>query len=489
MHPKSSHDSFPNSPQSQASTTSSSSKLGLRKILSPGRVSPIDEPAPVPTTTKGRTESSSTEVPKSPMRDDCSCGGAEADEEGSLGNFDVRLNLKARNGGGSLILELSSAVLAANSSVFAGLIPDHRRNSNAKGLCRIEVPDVDNLGVFRETIELMFDEDIPKKLVKIGPFRAIDILEVAAGIKFVRGVSSCLKFLEAVPWTEEEEEKLRVLFTKYKFDDGTSKDILARLHALESVDSQQTLARQLLWSITTCVDTNAGNELKSLVKGLLSKSSVYKKDYDDVERDDIFAVCQSCLNSLISLFEEASGIAQSEKLVKQDKGKPMIERISKQVDNLNWLFEILIDHQMAEEMVDMWADQVDLIRMHESSSPMIRYELSRVSAMLFIALGTRKLHCPSDSRLSLLSAWFRPMLLDFGWLQRCKKGLDMKALEEAMGQALLTLPLKEQYTLFMEWFCYFSKHGTECPNLSKAFQIWWRRSFLRGSETYAIESR
>ncbi|CDP04696.1 unnamed protein product [Coffea canephora] len=489
MHPKSSHNSFPNSPQSQASTTSSSSKLGLRKILSPGRVSPIDEPAPVPTTTKGRTASSLTEVPKSPLGDDCSCGGAEADEEGSLGNFDVRLNLKARNGGGSLILELSSAVLAANSSVFAGLIADYRTNSNAKGLCRIEVPDVDNLGVFRETIELMFDEDIPKKLVKIGPFRAIDMLEVAAGIKFVRGVSSCLKFLEAVPWTEEEEEKLRVLFTKYKFDDGTSRDILARLYALESVDSQQTMARQLLWSIITCVDTNAGNELKSLVKGLLSKSSVYEKDCDDIERDDIFAACQSCLSSLISLFEEASGTAQSEKLAKQDKGKPMIERISKQVDNLNWLFEILLEHQMAEQMVDMWADQADLIRMHESSSPMIRYELSRVSAMLFIALGTRKLHCPSDSRLSLLSAWFRPMLLDFGWLQRCKKGLDMKALEEAMGQALLTLPLKEQYTLFMDWFCYFSKHGTECPNLSKAFQIWWRRSFLRGSETYAIESR
>uniref|UniRef100_A0A2P2P010 Transcription regulator n=1 Tax=Rhizophora mucronata TaxID=61149 RepID=A0A2P2P010_RHIMU len=42
---------------------------------------------------------------------------------------------------------------------------------------------------------------------------------------------------------------------------------------------------------------------------------------------------------------------------------------------------------------------------------------------------------------------------------------------------------------FMEWFSCFSKRGAECPNLSKAFQIWWRRSFLRGSETYAIESR
>ncbi|KAL3524614.1 hypothetical protein ACH5RR_012986 [Cinchona calisaya] len=487
--PKSSHNSFPNSPQSNVSSTPSSSKLGFRRILSPGRVSPIDEPTSLPPPLpppppSGITTISSTETPKSPLRDD---GGAGAEQDTTLGNLDLRLNLKGRNGGGSLILELSSAVLAANSAMFARLIADYWRDSNSNGLYRIEVLDVDNLALFRETIELMFDEDIPKKLLKIGAYHAIDILEVAAGIQFSRGVSSCLKFLEAVPWTEEEEEKLRVLFTKFKFDDGTSKDILDRLYALESVDCQQSLARQLIWSITTCGDTNAGNELKSLVKGLLCKSSVYEKDYDNINRDDVFAVCQSCLSSLVSLFEEASGTVRSD--VKLEKDKPMIERISKQVDNLNWLLEILIDHQMAEEMVNVWADQIQLIRMHESVSPMIRYELSRVSAMLFIAMGTRKLHCRSDSRLGLLRAWFRPMLLDFGWLQRCKKGLDMKALEEAMGQALLTLPLKEQYTLFMDWFCCFSKHGTECPNLSKAFQIWWRRSFLKGSETCTIESR
>lgn len=291
-----------------------------------------------------------------------------------------------------------------------------------------------------------------------------------------------------MPWSEEEEEQLRILFTKCKFEDATSKDILARLYVLESKDPVQTLVKQLLWSITTCVDTNAGNELKSLVKCLLSKSSVYEKDYD-VNREDVFAVCQSCLNSLISLFEEASGSIPSEKLLKNQKDKPLIEGISKDVDNLNWLLEILIDHQMAEEMVDMWADQGELIRMHNCVSPMIRYELSRVSAMLFIAMGNRKLHCRSETRLSFLQAWFRPMLLDFGWLQRCRKGLDMKLLEEAMGQALLTLPLKEQYQLFMDWFCFFSKHGTECPNLSKAFQVWWRRSFLRGSDSFAIESR
>lgn len=472
-------------PQKPINSFPVSPKPSLKnRILSPGRVSPVDsvvQETAVPITTEC--------LPPEPENGSVFTNGGEREERG-LGIFDVRLNLMGKNGG-SVVLELNSEVLSANSSVFADLIAHYRTSSSGSvaNFCRIEVPEVENLNVFQMTIELMFEEDVIKRLIKIGVYRSIDILEVSAGIAFAKGVSSCLKFLEAVPWSEDEEEKLRTLFSKLKFNDATTRDILARLYVLDSVDSQQTLARQLVWSITTCNDANARNELKSLVKSLLCKSSVYEKDYPDVNKEDIYVVCQSCMDALVNLFEEASGSARTIKLAKKETGKPLIERISKQVDNINWLLEILLDWQMAEEFVNMWANQVELLSMHERTSPMVRYELSRVSALLFIVMGTRKLQCGSEARLGFLQAWFGPMLLDFGWLQRCKKGLDLKALEEAMGHVLLTLPLKHQYPLFMEWFRYFSKHGTECPNLSKAFQIWWRRSFLRGSESNAIESR
>lgn len=467
---------FSNSPQSQKPPLA-------RRILSPGRVSPIsDHPIVTQPTPKNHPVPKMPLPPPPPPAE----SGTGVTDEGNLGIYDTRLNLKGKNGG-SLVLELSSDVLAANSAVFADLIADHRKN--LRGLCRVEVPDVENLIVFRETVELMFEDDIQKKLIKIGVFRAIDVLEASASIKFSRCISACLKYLEAVPWTEEEEEKLRELLARINIDDPKTSDILDRFSSLSPIESQPTLAKQLIWSITTCNDAAAGNELKSLVKGLLCKSSVYEKDSLDLNKEDIYAVCESCLKSLSSLLEEASGSNTGQKLTKKEKEKPLLERVSKQVDNMNWLLDILLDHQMAEEFVHLWASQEELLKMHQNASPMVRYELSRVSAMLFIAIGTRKLHCPPETRLRLLQAWFRPMLSDFGWLQRSKKGLDMKALEEAMGQALLTLPLKEQYALFMEWFRCFSKHGNECPNLSKSFQIWWRRSFLRGSETLAIESR
>ena len=95
--------------------------------------------------------------------------------------FDVRLNLRGKTGGGCLVLELNSQVLSTSSEVFAGLISEFKRNgssSSSSKMCRIEVPEVENLGVFRETIELMFEDDIPKRLSKIGVYRSIDILEV-----------------------------------------------------------------------------------------------------------------------------------------------------------------------------------------------------------------------------------------------------------------------------------------------------------------------
>ena len=99
--------------------------------------------------------------------------------------FDVRMCLRGKNSG-CVVLELNSVVLCANSEVFGGLIGDYKKGSscsNGSGgssskMCRIEVPEVENLGVFRETIELMFEEDVTKRLAKIGVSRSIDVLEV-----------------------------------------------------------------------------------------------------------------------------------------------------------------------------------------------------------------------------------------------------------------------------------------------------------------------
>jgi hypothetical protein len=192
-------------------------RIDPRRILSPGRVSPIDSDPTVHSIIQEKEEeeeeiisavdsSSSIPEPKSQSfrAPPETLSRTTTDKEGV---FDVRLNLRGKSGG-CLVLELNSQVLSASSEVFASLIIEFKTNSRSfsssssycgSKMCRIEVPEVENLGVFRETIELMFEDDIPKRLLKIGVYRCIDILEVCAFFSFSFFSFCVVEFLFAMP--------------------------------------------------------------------------------------------------------------------------------------------------------------------------------------------------------------------------------------------------------------------------------------------------
>ncbi|RCV40028.1 hypothetical protein SETIT_9G018400v2 [Setaria italica] len=468
----------PKSPLAPSFQSSPSSKLaGLidpRRILSPGRVSPIDsEGSPVVAAAEAEEE---PPLPRDQAAAAAPFVAVREDEEEGGGGLDLRLSLRGRDGR-CVVMELDSAVLRESSAFFADMVP----GASGGGGKRIEVDGVDNLEAFKEAVELMFEPDAMRWLARAGVPRAIGVLEVSSSIMFDRGIEACLNYIEAVPWNENEEEKLKRVFGRCTFDESVCKDVLARLQQ-QCRSSSEDLTVQLVESVTSGTNNGARKELQSLVSGLLSKSSVYHKDLSGLNKGSLYQICRSCLRSLVELFVEDSGpVEDAGQAITVSDSKPMIERVSKQTENLNWLFDILVNNDMAEEFVECWANQDELIRMHEEASPMFRYELSRISASVFIALGKGRIQCPSDMRSQLFYGWFRPMLMDFGWLQRCSKGLDVRILEEHLGQALLTLPLQHQQSLFEEWFRCFASRGTECPNLSRAFQVWWRRSFVRSS--------
>ncbi|KAG5374523.1 hypothetical protein IGI04_042175 [Brassica rapa subsp. trilocularis] len=276
----------------------------------------------------------------------------------------------------------------------------------------------------------------------MGVYRAIDVLEqtkhldhkhVAAGLKFSKAILSYLKYFEVVPWNEDKEERLRRVLALYNFDDAATEEILARFNSNETENTQENLSKQMVWSITSCSDTNPRNQLKSLVNGILCKSSVYEKEQPEINKEDIYKAGKYCVDSLVKLFEEGSN---------SKSGKPLIEGISREGENIIWLLEIMIDWEIAEEFVEIWGKERKLVEMYEEVSPMVRYELSIVTGLMFIEIGKWRVQCGGEARAGLVDMWFKPMLLDFGWLQMGKKGLDMREVEEGMGQTLLT-PIEE----------------------------------------------
>ncbi|WVZ88753.1 hypothetical protein U9M48_035233 [Paspalum notatum var. saurae] len=444
-----------------------------RRIRSPGRVSPIDDPSfsgaggsYVSARLSSVTECPPPALPPPPPP----APPASAVEKRPRKALRLRLVEKC------VILEVDDVerVLAECKVVREAL--------GERGGGEVAVEGKVNVEAFREAVEMMLeDEDVSaamRRLARGGVTRAISVLEVSLSLMFDRGVNCSLEYLEAVPWNESEEEAIKKLLSHHSSYEAAFRNMLARLQPQRPASSGE-LVVELVDSITKGTNNYSRKELRSLVNGILSKSSVYIKGDKELDKRSIYCICHSCLNSLVGLLEESSGLAHADQASISSVGKGPLERIYKLVEDINWLVQILIDRQMAEEFVDLWANEKTLSSMHERVSPMIRHGLSRISATVFIAMGSGKLHCLGDKRFSIFQAWFRPMLVDFGWLRRYPKGLNLTTLEEGIGQALLTLTLLQQQALFMEWFEAFSRQGRECPNLMRAFQVWWRRSFVR----------
>lgn len=220
------------------SSPSPSSKIGRglidpRRILSPGRVSPIDSdssstlgPLPenanvvdsVSVATTGveleqelvssvsKEEQREVIIPGSFSSDDVLvCGG---DKDKSL---DLRLALKGKSGR-TLVLELDVEVLCGNSKFFKDLVLDSRKkvDDSFTGCKKIEVANIADLGLFRETIELMFEKDIVKLLMKMGVSRTIDVLEVTFFAFYYSGLTCFWNYismcLTSVPYVSTLNE-------------------------------------------------------------------------------------------------------------------------------------------------------------------------------------------------------------------------------------------------------------------------------------------
>ncbi|OEL12707.1 BTB/POZ domain-containing protein [Dichanthelium oligosanthes] len=419
-----------------------------RRIRSPGRVSPIDDPsfaASVGSCVSARL-SSVTECPPPALPPPPPPPPAAA-VEGPRAT--LRLSLVEKG----VVLEVEEVErVRMESKVVRKVLGGRGGEVAVEGKVEVES--------FREAVEMMLaDEDetaVMRRLARAGVARAIGVLENLVKINIER-FGYCLVGGQ--------------IGTVAKYQFGILEQAAGNtIHGL---------VVELVDSITKGTNNNARKELRNLINGILSKSSVYIKGDKELDKRSIYCICHSCLNSLVGLFEESSDLIPANETSISSVGKGPLERIYRLVEDTNWLLQILIDRQMGEEFVDSWANEKNLSSMHERVSPMVRHELSRISATIFIAMGSGKLHCAGYKRFSFFQAWFRPMLVDFGWLRRYPKGLNVATLEEGIGQALLTLTLAQQQVLFTEWFEAFGGQGRECPNLMRAFQVWWRRSFVR----------
>ncbi|GFZ20550.1 BTB/POZ domain-containing protein [Actinidia rufa] len=226
--------------------------------------------------------------------------------------------------------------------------------------------------------------------------------------------TACLEYLEAVPWSEEEEEKV---ISQYQLHDSVS-EVLKRVSAEPSTSSRaDDIFLNLLIGVLQAKDDKARREMKALISRLLREDASSNLGNHinrlDGSKDALYHLCHGCLSSLALCLSEAMCVDES----RQDQGILMSE-IAQEADNMQWIVDILLHKTMGDEFVKLWADQKELANLHSKIPTMYRHEISRIAAQLCVAIGRGQILVPKDIRYSLLSTWLEALYDDLGWMRR-----------------------------------------------------------------------
>ncbi|KAJ4812471.1 BTB/POZ domain-containing protein [Rhynchospora pubera] len=386
---------------------------------------------------------------------------------------DFKVVLRGKDG---IIVKMSvhRNVLLENSTYFSEKLCENSPISSA------EIPDCDDVEIYVETVGLMYCKDVKHRLVKQSVPRVLRILKVAEFLGFRSCVVSCLDYLEAVPWVGDEEENvvsyLRHLQIDTKDRYGIS-PLLRRVSSNMQNDAPNNTLVQIIELVLKSSEDRARREMKSVVSKLLKENSTSTNGSTDICIETLYKSCQVCLDLLLDLFRQASEPEfRNQTAEVRDKTN---RGIALEADNLLWLLEILCDRHVGDDFVTKWAGQDELAGHHAKLPVMSRHLVSCVTARIFVGIGKGEVLPTKETRQQLIHVWLQPLIDDYNWLQHACRPFDRKVVEEGIGRTILTLPLEEQQTILLTWMGWFLKAGDACPNLQRAFEVWWRRTFIR----------
>nr|GMD49797.1 BTB/POZ domain-containing protein At3g50780 [Ipomoea batatas] len=394
-------------------------------------------------------------------------------EFGEPGTSDLRVILLGKQGF-AVKLNVHRGILVENSSFFANKISQQQPVFPC-----IEVDDCEDVEIYVETVGLMYCKDLRQRLIKQSVPRVLRILKVAEHLGFKLCMQSCLEYLEAVPWVgEEEEEKVVSSILRLQGEGIGVNPVLKRVSSDISRPPKDTFS-QILELVLKSNEERGRREMKSIVLKLLRENNSLPSSAGSVDicNEILYTSCRSCLDLLLNLFERAAEPELSNSSV--GCREPVAKQIALQADNLTWMLEMLSDRQAADGFATLWASQQELASLHPRLPTIARHHVSCITARLFVGIGRGEILPSKDTRHLLLQTWLQPLINDYSWLQHSSRSFDRKVVEEGIGRTILTLPLEEQQSILLSWLDTFLKAGDNCPNLQRAFEVWWRRTFIR----------
>ncbi|CAA6657600.1 unnamed protein product [Spirodela intermedia] len=391
----------------------------------------------------------------------------------------------------SLDLYLHSAVLR-RSRYFAALLSDRWHHIDqeecpsgekiSRFILKVPLASGTRHGPFdahAAVLRLLYTLDFASSILTVAD--ALEFLHVALELLFDDCVRACVRFLEAVPWTEEEEKMILNVIPYLPQEE--SSDLVSRI--VPSMDGGNSSEEMLHGLVLSAIQAHPSvASVKAFVARLLrdfpSRESVRRV------LDRAFLANLETVKGLLAEYASPDFRTTSD-----DDETEAIQRLNLHAAlvstrKLLWLVERMIELRVADNAVREWSEQaplaVDLQKAFKDEAwrniaPGLPAYVMRCTSRLANAVAAGSILAARQVRMRLVKDWL-PVLnvcRDVGSPMHSGQKLLYQELEETFLQIISTLPISDSQELLQQCLC-FSTRNVDCPHLLSAFNTWFRRA-------------
>ncbi|KAL2469380.1 BTB/POZ domain-containing protein [Forsythia ovata] len=373
----------------------------------------------------------------------------------------------------------------SRSKYFAVLLSDrwqqqnHTSSENSlKFHCKLVVPaTTDSIDHYLTVLQLLYIDDLSASINSVST--AICLLPVALKLLFEDCIKRCVKFLEAVPWSENEENKILKLIPL--LSDEESKELLARVSPAKKNSSEEMLHDLVFLVHNHPNDVFAKDLVDNLLKDLSSGELVRRVLDRGFERS--LDVVKKSLKEYKSPELGRDDYMYDEIAMAQ---RPLLYQAMKNANNLLWLVERMIELRVADMAVKAWSEEasltMDLQRMFFDDewhycAPSLPIFVFCCTSRIANAVATGHTLAARQARMKLVEHWL-PVLI--GWKESATMDTYCKSLctelEETFLRIISTLSVSDAQELLQQCLGFAIQNVGDFPHLVTAFTTWFRRA-------------
>ncbi|CAM8899254.1 unnamed protein product [Rhodiola kirilowii] len=331
--------------------------------------------------------------------------------------------------------------------------------------------------VYLTVLKLLYSHDLVNGMSSVA--NALALLPVALELLFEECVRACVSFLEAVPWTEEEEKKVLALVPL--LNEEESNELMARLTPQDEKAREEMLQGLIM------------SALYNHPNGAFVKAFVAKLLRDFSSRDSAKRVLEIVFGECLKIVRESlEQYSSPEFRAGNNNETEAIQRLNlhtamTSARHLFWVIERMIDMKVADFAVKVWSEQeslsAELLRVFrdEASRQMVpgfANIMLRCISRLASAVASGSIVASRSVRMKLVKEWL-PVLnacKDISSQMMLAPKTVAVELEETFLKIISTLPMSDSREMLKQCLSFSTRNVDDCPHLVSAFNTWFSRA-------------